>query len=303
MWRRLATQLRPLATTRSVLRPTRCTGGSSSDSVNGIRSFPAVSRHFSTESVGNVTAKRVEDVMPIATGHEREELEAELQRMSMILFGSGWRRASHMSAQCARSTSCWKWLAQADLLMDMETMRMIITTKYTQQFAARIRSGDRTSKLCNILQEVKNAYVMVILEMYLGPFVMRGLVPSDPHPCPWPFPHPPLPAGDFHWPFVHPPMPSGGFKRPPFHWPSVHPSCGFKWPPFHWPSIHPPMLSGGFNWPPHWPYVHPRCPLVVSSDRHIGCLCILLSPALSGHIMVFENVNGGAKAATSAPVA
>lgn len=30
------------------------------------------------EMVGNVS-KRVEDVMPIATGHEREELEAELQ--------------------------------------------------------------------------------------------------------------------------------------------------------------------------------------------------------------------------------
>lgn len=29
--------------------------------------------------VGNVSKKRVEDVMPIATGHEREELEAEME--------------------------------------------------------------------------------------------------------------------------------------------------------------------------------------------------------------------------------
>ncbi|KAK4413909.1 Cytochrome c oxidase subunitb-1, mitochondrial [Sesamum alatum] len=84
MWRRLAIQLRTLGPTRSALRPTRCAGGSTSDTVNGIRSFAAVSRHFSTESVGNVTAKRVEDVMPIATGHEREELEAELQGKDLL---------------------------------------------------------------------------------------------------------------------------------------------------------------------------------------------------------------------------
>lgn len=29
--------------------------------------------------LGNASALRVEDVVPIATGHEREELEAELQ--------------------------------------------------------------------------------------------------------------------------------------------------------------------------------------------------------------------------------
>lgn len=29
--------------------------------------------------LGNATALRVEDVVPIATGHEREELEAELE--------------------------------------------------------------------------------------------------------------------------------------------------------------------------------------------------------------------------------
>lgn len=36
--------------------------------------------------VGNATALRVEDVMPIATGHEREELEAALQVSIIRLF-------------------------------------------------------------------------------------------------------------------------------------------------------------------------------------------------------------------------
>ncbi|KAG8481944.1 hypothetical protein CXB51_026720 [Gossypium anomalum] len=36
-------------------------------------------RHFSAESADTAVKKRVEDVMPIATGHEREELESELQ--------------------------------------------------------------------------------------------------------------------------------------------------------------------------------------------------------------------------------
>ncbi|MBA0845387.1 hypothetical protein Goarm_023195 [Gossypium armourianum] len=35
--------------------------------------------HFSAESADTAVKKRVEDVMPIATGHEREELESELQ--------------------------------------------------------------------------------------------------------------------------------------------------------------------------------------------------------------------------------
>ncbi|XP_054794226.1 cytochrome c oxidase subunit 5b-1, mitochondrial-like isoform X1 [Prosopis cineraria] len=44
-----------------------------------------LSRHFSTESVGdNVVKKKVEDVMPIATGHEREELEAELEGKKLL---------------------------------------------------------------------------------------------------------------------------------------------------------------------------------------------------------------------------
>ncbi|KAG9150963.1 hypothetical protein Leryth_003079 [Lithospermum erythrorhizon] len=43
-------------------------------------------RHLSTSSDNVVSKKRVEDVMPIATGHEREELEAELEGRIESLF-------------------------------------------------------------------------------------------------------------------------------------------------------------------------------------------------------------------------
>lgn len=41
-------------------------------------------RHFSSESVESVAKKKVEDVMPIATGHEKEELEAELEGRRLL---------------------------------------------------------------------------------------------------------------------------------------------------------------------------------------------------------------------------
>ncbi|KAI3463380.1 hypothetical protein Pfo_020043 [Paulownia fortunei] len=83
MWRRLSIQLRTLAPTRSTPRPTRFAVGSSTAPVNLLRSFATFSRHFATES-GNVTSITVEDVMPIATGHEREELEAELKGKDVL---------------------------------------------------------------------------------------------------------------------------------------------------------------------------------------------------------------------------
>ncbi|KAI3455355.1 hypothetical protein Pfo_012018 [Paulownia fortunei] len=82
MFRRLAVQLRTLAPARSASKATRFAVGSSRAPDNVLRSFPIFSRHFTTES-GNVT-KRVEDVMPIATGHEREELEAELKGKDVL---------------------------------------------------------------------------------------------------------------------------------------------------------------------------------------------------------------------------
>ncbi|XP_011072251.1 cytochrome c oxidase subunit 5b-1, mitochondrial [Sesamum indicum] len=82
MFRRLAIQLRNLAPTRSLPRATPFPVGSSRAPDNALLAFPIFSRHFTTES-GYVT-KRVEDVMPIATGHEREELEAELQGRDLL---------------------------------------------------------------------------------------------------------------------------------------------------------------------------------------------------------------------------
>ncbi|KAJ1392165.1 Cytochrome c oxidase, subunit Vb [Sesbania bispinosa] len=49
------------------------------------RSSISFSRYFSSQS-GDATSikKKVEDVMPIATGHEREELEAELEGRDIL---------------------------------------------------------------------------------------------------------------------------------------------------------------------------------------------------------------------------
>ncbi|KAI3814985.1 hypothetical protein L1987_14635 [Smallanthus sonchifolius] len=75
MWRRAATKLSAL---RSVARPNRIV--TSTPSPLTLRpSATFVTRHYS----GNVS-KKVEDVMPIATGHEREELEAELQGRDIL---------------------------------------------------------------------------------------------------------------------------------------------------------------------------------------------------------------------------
>ncbi|KAL8458082.1 hypothetical protein ACS0TY_034988 [Phlomoides rotata] len=82
MLRRLAIQLRALDPVRSASRATRYAAGPSKAPENAIRLFPAFSRHFSNESEN--VPKRVEDVMPIATGHEREELEAALQGKDIL---------------------------------------------------------------------------------------------------------------------------------------------------------------------------------------------------------------------------
>ncbi|KAI3698248.1 hypothetical protein L2E82_41632 [Cichorium intybus] len=68
--RRVSSKLLAL---RSVARPYRVL--TSSISPTALRpSATIVTRHYSANVL-----KRVEDVMPIATGHEREELEAELE--------------------------------------------------------------------------------------------------------------------------------------------------------------------------------------------------------------------------------
>ncbi|XP_054785168.1 cytochrome c oxidase subunit 5b-1, mitochondrial-like [Prosopis cineraria] len=85
MWRRIfASQLKSLATlssssSRSASTPARF----GIDTSSFVRPCSCVlPRHFS--SADAAITKTVEDVMPIATGHEREEIEAELQGKMLL---------------------------------------------------------------------------------------------------------------------------------------------------------------------------------------------------------------------------
>ncbi|XP_073040109.1 cytochrome c oxidase subunit 5b-1, mitochondrial-like isoform X2 [Primulina eburnea] len=71
MWRRLSHQLRTIPLARSNPKPVGFVVGSSAVPKNLHRSAFVMSRHLSA----TIT---VDDVMPIATGHEREELQAAL---------------------------------------------------------------------------------------------------------------------------------------------------------------------------------------------------------------------------------
>ncbi|KAL3655490.1 Cytochrome c oxidase subunit 5b-1, mitochondrial [Castilleja foliolosa] len=83
MWRRLGTQARTIGAARCAATPARCAVGSTAPT-NILRSSSAISRHLSTVSVGNTTTIKVQDIMPIATGHEREELEAALKGKDLL---------------------------------------------------------------------------------------------------------------------------------------------------------------------------------------------------------------------------
>ncbi|KAL6996550.1 hypothetical protein U1Q18_006683 [Sarracenia purpurea var. burkii] len=106
MWRKLSTPLRTLAECRSCKLNRFAAGKVSSSSSSYRATANLFSRTFTSNSENVVSKKRVEDVVPIATGHEREELEAELEgrkildtdypvgpfgtkKMSMMLYGSG----------------------------------------------------------------------------------------------------------------------------------------------------------------------------------------------------------------------
>ncbi|PPR97357.1 hypothetical protein GOBAR_AA23316 [Gossypium barbadense] len=85
MWRRLLTsQLKTLATapcrsaSKTVPLPFKSNVSSSPFSY-------LLTRLFSASSADSAVKKRVEDVMPIATGHEREELEVELQEAPAVV--------------------------------------------------------------------------------------------------------------------------------------------------------------------------------------------------------------------------
>ncbi|KAJ0238526.1 Cytochrome c oxidase subunit 5b-1 [Hirschfeldia incana] len=73
-----ASPRRSIATT--IARPVRAANGSA---ISASSSSSVIPRHFSTESEA-ASKKKVEDVMPIATGHEKEELEAELEGRRLL---------------------------------------------------------------------------------------------------------------------------------------------------------------------------------------------------------------------------
>ncbi|OVA00490.1 Cytochrome c oxidase [Macleaya cordata] len=92
MWRRISVHLQSVSPWRSVLkqnnviiRPNQRLINSASSSSATIfpfhRTAPLFSQHATSDSdtILSKGKKAVEDVMPIATGHEREEIEAELQ--------------------------------------------------------------------------------------------------------------------------------------------------------------------------------------------------------------------------------
>ncbi|KAF7843288.1 cytochrome c oxidase subunit 5b-1, mitochondrial-like [Senna tora] len=83
MWRRLvSSHLKSLASTsRSAPIAARFTATTPS-CVSPSSYF--LTRHFTTQSADNAIKKKVEDVMPIATGHEREEIEAELEGKKLL---------------------------------------------------------------------------------------------------------------------------------------------------------------------------------------------------------------------------
>ncbi|XVF24849.1 hypothetical protein REPUB_Repub13aG0163200 [Reevesia pubescens] len=84
MWRRLLTcHLKTLATApcRSASKPPPLHFKSH---IFPSPSASLLARHFSAELADTAVKKRVEDVMPIATGHEREELEVELEGKNIL---------------------------------------------------------------------------------------------------------------------------------------------------------------------------------------------------------------------------
>ncbi|XP_052210395.1 cytochrome c oxidase subunit 5b-1, mitochondrial-like [Diospyros lotus] len=86
MWRRASTRLPTLASWRHfnrspALSARSSTSAASSQHPTHFHQNPAVLSHRSLSDSGR---KRVEDVMPIATGHEREEIVAELEGRNIL---------------------------------------------------------------------------------------------------------------------------------------------------------------------------------------------------------------------------
>ncbi|MED6120508.1 Cytochrome c oxidase subunit 5b-2, mitochondrial [Stylosanthes scabra] len=88
MWRRLffshlksltASSPPSISHSRSAIAALRFAAASSPSST------AFVNRHFSTQSGGSVK-RRVEDIMPIATGHEREEIQAAIEGRDLLEY-------------------------------------------------------------------------------------------------------------------------------------------------------------------------------------------------------------------------
>ncbi|KAI4355711.1 hypothetical protein L6164_004458 [Bauhinia variegata] len=87
MWRRfVASHLKSLATVAASPSRSVSTASRFANSTPPFvyRSESSLTRYFGTESGSTALKKKVEDVMPIATGHEREELEAELEGRNVL---------------------------------------------------------------------------------------------------------------------------------------------------------------------------------------------------------------------------
>ncbi|KAK6912170.1 Cytochrome c oxidase, subunit Vb [Dillenia turbinata] len=89
MWRRLSAHLQTLARSKpchfsTAAAANRSLISASSPAAPASSLSSILSRHFSAESDVSKPKKRVEDIMPIATGHEREELEAELEGRNIL---------------------------------------------------------------------------------------------------------------------------------------------------------------------------------------------------------------------------
>ncbi|EOY26560.1 PREDICTED: cytochrome c oxidase subunit 5b-1, mitochondrial [Theobroma cacao] len=84
MWRRLVTsQLKTLAAAPCRSAP-RTAPLPFKSHISPSPSAAFLTHHFSTESADTAVKKRVEDIMPIATGHEREELAVELEGKKIL---------------------------------------------------------------------------------------------------------------------------------------------------------------------------------------------------------------------------
>ncbi|MED6120614.1 Cytochrome c oxidase subunit 5b-1, mitochondrial [Stylosanthes scabra] len=90
MWRRiLSSNLKSLISHSAPLSPPIPRSASAAarfaTAATASRSSTLLSRHFSTQSDdGKAVKKTAQDVMPIATGHEAEEIEAELEGRDIL---------------------------------------------------------------------------------------------------------------------------------------------------------------------------------------------------------------------------